>query len=79
VSKISGQIGRQVAADVFDPVKMHDFALDILAVTLEDALLDHVVGFYASDLGQRLVIAEHFSHMDEDKDARRTRGRALVE
>ncbi|MDQ7071353.1 MAG: DUF2059 domain-containing protein [Rhodobacterales bacterium] len=68
----------RLAAEVFDPVKMRASALDILGATLEEDLLDHVVAFYASDLGQRLVIAENASHMDEDKDARRLKGQALI-
>lgn len=68
----------RVAAQVFDPDKMRDFALEILDKTLEEELLDHVVAFYASDLGQRLVVAENASHMDDDKAERRTRGGALV-
>lgn len=68
----------RVAADVFDVAEMHDMAAQILEQALEPDLLDHVAGFYSSDLGQRLVAVENESHMRTDKDMRRADGTALV-
>ncbi len=48
--------------EVFDPARMRDDAADILAQTLDDAMLTHAAEFYASDLGQRLVAAENAAH-----------------
>jgi hypothetical protein len=53
-------------------------ALDILQQTLDDDLLSHAVDFYASDLGQRLVIAENASHMVEDDAAKAEQGESIV-
>lgn len=64
--------------DVFDTEVMHEMALDILEQTLEPELLAHAAEFYASDLGQRLVVAENTSHMTEDEDAKRAAGEAIV-
>lgn len=56
------------AAEVFETQKMRDTALDILSQTLESDLLAHAAGFYASDLGQRLVEVENAAHMAEDDE-----------
>ncbi|MGV6848609.1 MAG: DUF2059 domain-containing protein [Marinibacterium sp.] len=64
--------------DVFDVDTMHDLAVDILEQTLSDDLLAHAAGFYASDLGSRLVATENASHLDPDDDAKQARGTALV-
>lgn len=64
--------------EVFDPEVTHELALDILEQTLSDELLTHAAGFYASDLGQRLVVAENASHMVEDDAAKQEEGRALI-
>lgn len=64
--------------DVFDVEQMHAMALDILSQTLEDDLLTHAVEFYASDLGQRLVVAENASHMTEDDALKAEAGEAIV-
>lgn len=64
--------------DVFDTGKMHDMALDILEQTLSDDLLNHAVEFYASDLGQRLVVAENSSHMSEEDELKSESGEAIV-
>lgn len=64
--------------EVFDTDLMHDMAKDILGQTLEDDLLTHAVEFYASDLGQRLVVAENASHMKEDDALKRESGEQIV-
>ncbi|GFE48328.1 hypothetical protein So717_00810 [Roseobacter cerasinus] len=64
--------------DVFEVEQMHGMALDILSQTLEDDLLTHAVDFYASDLGQRLVVAENASHMTEDDALKSEAGEAIV-
>lgn len=53
----------RLTKQVFDTTVMRSLATDILEVTLKDDLLSHAVEFYASDLGQRLVLAENTSHM----------------
>lgn len=64
--------------DVFDTEVMHGMAVDILAETLEDDLLVHAVEFYTSDLGQRLVVVENASHMNEDEALKYESGEAIV-
>ncbi|WP_371224351.1 DUF2059 domain-containing protein [Roseovarius sp. 2305UL8-3] len=73
-----GDNWRVMAEQVFDSDVMHEMALDILEQTLSDELLAHAAGFYASDLGQRLVEVENASHMVEDDDAKREEGEALL-
>ncbi len=68
----------QLSNEVFDTGVMHDMAIDILSQTLSDPLLDHAADFYATDLGQRLVVAENASHMYEDDDLKRESGEAIV-
>lgn len=68
----------RLTEEVFDTDLMHDMALDILAQTLTDELLAHAADFYASDLGQRLVVVENASHMHEDDEAKQTEGTELV-
>ncbi|MGH1452912.1 MAG: DUF2059 domain-containing protein [Paracoccaceae bacterium] len=68
----------RVAGQVFDVAVMHDMAASILEQALEPDLLDHAAGFYASDLGRRLVQVENESHMRSDKDVRRVDGSELV-
>jgi len=63
---------------VFDTGVMRTMALDILEQTLSDAALGHAAEFYATDLGQRLVVAENASHMNEDDDAKQAEGTALI-
>ena len=61
----------------FEQDQLEQDALDILAATLSDDLLQHGADFYASDLGQRLVEAENTSHL-ADRTLRGTAGAALV-
>ncbi|UOA27269.1 DUF2059 domain-containing protein [Pseudosulfitobacter sp. DSM 107133] len=68
-----------MADSVFDTGIMHDMALDILGETLDDDLLDHAIAFYNTDLGQRLVVAENDSHMDDDSDTKSEAGQAIVD
>lgn len=68
----------RLVEDVFDTEQMHAMALDILSQTLSDDLLTHAVDFYASDLGQRLVVAENASHMKEDEELKTESGEAIV-
>jgi hypothetical protein len=67
-----------LVADVFDTDLMHEMAMEILAQTLDEDLLNHAVEFYTSDLGQRLVMAENASHMKEDEDLKMESGEAIV-
>ncbi len=68
----------RLTAEVFDTEHMHQTALSILEQTLSDEALTHAVSFYASDLGQRLVVAENAAHMDEDDDAKQRAGQEIV-
>lgn len=68
----------RVAEEAFDTAAMRDTALDILEATLDDDLLAHAAGFYASDLGQRLVAVENASHMMADEAAKSASGEALL-
>lgn len=68
----------RVAEEVFASEVVQGMALDILEQTLSDDLLAHAAGFYASDIGQRLVAVENASHMVEDDGAKRAEGAALL-
>ncbi|MCU9837068.1 DUF2059 domain-containing protein [Ruegeria sp. WL0004] len=72
-----GQQWRDLAEEVFDTETMRSDALDILEKTLSEEALDHAVDFYASDLGQRLVVAENDSHLEDD-DLKQEAGQAIV-
>ncbi len=63
---------------VFDQEKMRDLALDILTETLEEEALSHAAAFYASDLGQRLVVAENASHLVEEGDTKQIAGERII-
>lgn len=69
----------RLVREVFDTALMHDMAIDILSETLENDLLDHAADFYASDLGQRLVMAENASHMKEDDELKSESGTAIID
>ncbi|EEE38352.1 hypothetical protein RKLH11_2194 [Rhodobacteraceae bacterium KLH11] len=64
--------------EVFDTEEMHETAVSILEQTLSDDALTHAVTFYASDLGQRLVVAENAAHVDEDDDAKQLAGQEII-
>ncbi|WP_246253333.1 DUF2059 domain-containing protein [Sulfitobacter maritimus] len=68
----------RLVAEVFDTDLMHDMALDILSETLSDDLLTHAADFYASDLGQRLVVVENKSHMAEDDGLKTESGAEII-
>lgn len=68
----------RLTKDVFATDTMHDMALDILAATMDDEMLTHAADFYASDLGQRLVVAENASHMSEEDALKEESGAAIV-
>ena len=65
--------------EVFAQEIVHGLALDMLSQTLSDDLLIAAATFYASPLGQRLVIAENASHMVEQGDTKQADGAALIE
>lgn len=75
---VFGSDWTRLTKEVFDTEVMHGLALDILEQTLADDLLVHAADFYASELGQRLVVAENASHMMEDDGIKQAEGRALV-
>jgi hypothetical protein len=69
----------RLVREVFKTEVMHDMALDILSKTLSDDLLDHAAGFYATDLGQRLVVAENASHMVDEDGLKSESGGSIIE
>jgi len=68
----------RLTEQVFDTEVMRGLALDILEQTLSDSHLAHAAEFYASDLGQRLVVAENASHLMEDGDVKQAEGRQII-
>lgn len=68
----------RLSDNVFDTSVMRTIALEILEATLEDDLLNHAVEFYASDLGQRLVVVENASHMIKGDDDKAATGAEIV-
>ncbi|WP_370401382.1 DUF2059 domain-containing protein [Sulfitobacter sp. JB4-11] len=68
----------RLVSEVFDTDIMHDMATEILAQTLSDDLLAHAAGFYASDLGTRLVAVENKSHMIEEDGLRSESGAEII-
>jgi hypothetical protein len=69
----------RLTEQVFDTEVMHEIALDILEATLADDLLTHAAGFYATDLGQRLVVAENASHSVADDTEQQREGQGIVD
>ncbi|MCX7559753.1 DUF2059 domain-containing protein [Sulfitobacter sp. F26204] len=69
----------RLVSEVFKTDLMHDMALEILSETLSDDLLAHAADFYASDLGQRLVVAENASHMFEDDSLKSESGTSIID
>lgn len=59
----------RLADEVFASEGLRADALDILEQTMDDDMLNHAAGFYASDLGQRLVEAENEAHMDDSAES----------
>lgn len=68
---------RDVADEVFAAEIVHGLALDILERALPEDLLTHAAGFYASDLGQRLVAVENAAHMAGEDAGVQAEGPAL--
>jgi len=68
----------RLTRDVFDTKVMRAIALDILEKTLSDQALGHAAAFYATDLGQRLVVAENATHMVDDDAEKQLKGSELV-
>lgn len=64
--------------EVFDTDLMHNMAVEILAETLDEDLLEHAVDFYTSELGSRLVVVENRSHLEEDDGYKSESGEAIV-
>ncbi len=78
----AGEFGNQwmlLTESVFDPDYMRERATDILEATLDDNLLTHAAGFYASELGQRLVAAENRAYMADDVEKNAQGARLLAE
>jgi hypothetical protein len=74
-----GSEWQRLVGDVFKTDLMHDMAVELLEKTLTDKLLTHAADFYASDLGQRLVVAENSSHMVEDDGLKSESGGQIIE
>ena len=68
----------RLTEEVFNTEEMHETAVSILEQTLSDEALDHAVSFYASDLGQRLVVAENAAHLDDDDITGQQQGQEIV-
>ncbi len=68
---------RLVSRQVFNSKTMKKRAVGILEATLDDEILAHAAGFYASDLGLRLVEAENLAHF-ENSQAKSDIGHEMV-
>lgn len=73
-----GQLWTDVADDVFDEEAIRKDAMQLLGAAMSNEMLDHAAGFYASDLGKRLVEVENAAHVSEDDGSEADRGEALV-
>ncbi len=73
-----GSEWKRLVSEVFETKLMHDMAIDILAETLSSDLLNHATDFYASDLGQRLVLVENSSHMVEEEGLKEESGGQII-
>ena len=73
-----GTAWSRLSNQVFDTAVMHDLALQILSETLDEKALAHASSFYASDLGQRLVVAENAAHMVEDDNVVQEAGTRII-
>ena len=74
-----GSEWQRLVAEVFQTEMMHEMAVEILEQTLSEELLTHAADFYASDLGQRLVVVENRSHMIEDDGLKSESGAQILE
>ena len=68
-----------LANDIFASEIMREMALDMLSEALSAELLEHAVGFYASELGERLVEVENASHLSDDIELKSESGEAIVD
>jgi len=68
-----------LANDIFASEIMREMALDMLSEALSDDLLLHAAGFYASELGERLVEVENASHLSDDNELKSESGAAIVD
>lgn len=68
----------RLVQEVFDTELMLEMGTDILSQTLSEDALDHAAGFYATELGQRLVAAENSSHMMEDDTEKSDAGATIL-
>ena len=68
----------RLTAEVFNTSVMRNMAVDILEQTLSQEALFHAAEFYASDLGQRLVVAENASHSRADGVDTHAEGERIV-
>ena len=73
-----GEAWARLSLQVFNTDVMHELALQILEETLDKAALDHAAGFYATELGQRLVTAENSAHMIEEDDVVQHAGQRII-
>lgn len=73
-----GVVWKKLVQEVMVPADIRETAIDILQQTLDDALLDHALAFYGSDLGQRLVAAENAAHMEKGEDGKDEAGEAII-
>jgi hypothetical protein len=82
VGNVEDAFGKQyeaLAKEVFDPEVMNARALEMLGATLTEELVDYGADFYASELGQRLVVVENQSHMADDQERMAEGGRLMQE
>lgn len=75
---VFGSEWTRLSKEVFDTGQMREMALDILVPALGDDALTHAAVFYATDLGQRLVVAENRAHMVEDDGVKQAEGMRLL-
>ncbi len=69
----------RIADAVFEPEAIKADALRVLGAAMDDEMLGHAAGFYATGLGQRLVAVENAAHSTEDDSAEKADGEAIVE
>jgi hypothetical protein len=82
VGNVEDAFGKQyeaLAKEVFDPAVMNARAIEMLSATLTEELVDYGAEFYASELGQRLVVVENQSHMADDLERMAEGGRLMQE
>ncbi len=68
----------RIADAVFEPEAIKADALRVLGAALDDEMLSHAAAFYATDLGQRLVIVENAAHSTESNENEVADGEAIV-